>query len=109
MAETPTVTINERTFNAYKLEGTTFNNIAAIYVIICVDNQGKWFIVDVGETGELGDRIENHDRRDCWAKNCDHTLWVCVLSTPSKQYTQKDRLLIEAEIRDQHNPPCGQK
>jgi len=81
---------------------------AAVYVIICKASDGKHYVKDVGESGEIGIRIANHDRRPCWERNCDGSLFVYLRYMPSSQgYTAADRRELESKIRNQYNPPCG--
>lgn len=83
---------------------------AAVYVIICTSSDGKHYVKDVGESGEIGVRIANHDRRPCWERNCDGSLYVYLHYVPSSEgYTPADRRKLESEIRNEHNPPCGKE
>ena len=50
-------------------------------------------------------RVENHDRKSCWPHNCTGTITYAGHYTPNMQ--QSGRKVIEKEIRDQYNPPCG--
>ncbi len=78
-----------------------------VYAVVTRDGPaGNWHLVDVGESGAVRDRIENHDRAPCWrgaAKN--DGLAVAVLYTPG--FTAGQRRVIEADIRDHFSPPCG--
>jgi len=104
------VTIEGKNFQCVRLADADFNNIAAIYVIICVAKDSSWTVLDVGQSGELGDRIDNHDRRQCWLNNCPNkNVWVCIYPMPSKDYSKQDRLDLERELRDELNPPCGKR
>ena len=50
---------------------------SGIYAIICkVDRE--YFLIDVGESSKLRTRIENHDKKDCWTKNCNGKLTIYV-------------------------------
>jgi len=79
---------------------------SGVYAILCHGGQ-KYSIVDVGESSTLKSRVEGHDRKICWKRNCSSTLEVAVLYTPNAQ--QHGRMLIEQELRDQYNPPCGKR
>ncbi len=105
------VTISGRAFSCVRLAEADFRDVAAIYVILCVKPDSSWTVLDVGQTGELGTRIDSHDRRECWARNCEtKNIWVCVYPMPSTRYSPQDRRALEAEVRRQYNPvPCGQR
>jgi len=104
------LTIGGKSFKCSTLSDADFKDIAAIYVIICVDKDGKWEVLDVGQSGELGERIDNHDRKDCWIKNCPNkNVWVCIYPMPTAKYSKQDRLDFENKLRNQFNPPCGKR
>lgn len=95
----------------YNFEGP-YNNTASlqdksgVYVILCQGNP-SYKVVDIGESAAVKSRIESHDRKDAWKRNCSSTLAVAVLYTPNAQ--QAGRMTIEQELRDRHKPPCGQR
>lgn len=95
----------------YSFEGpyTSTNSLqdrSGVYAIVCHSN-GNYNLVDVGESANVRSRVEDHDRKSCWTKNCNSTLMVAVHYTPNLQ--QSGRRKIEQEIRDQYNPPCGER
>jgi hypothetical protein len=81
-------------------------NKSGIYAIHCLID-GKYYLIDVGESSEVRNRIENHDRRECWIKNCKGTLTVSVYYTPGLQQT--GRMNIEQTLRQQFQPICGKQ
>ena len=81
-------------------------NRAAVYVIICALS-GKNHVMDVGESGEVGVRIGEHDRKPCWERNCTGGLSVYLRYMPSSTNTPADRRELERKIRDKYSPPCG--
>jgi len=110
MAEAVTVPIGGREFSCVGLADADFADVAAVYVILCVGEGGTWTVLDVGQSGEVGSRIDAHDRRSCWVRNCTSgNIWVCVYRMPSNQYTKEDRLRFEQALRAQYNPPCGKR
>ncbi|MHA1828361.1 MAG: hypothetical protein ACTSX6_06905 [Candidatus Heimdallarchaeaceae archaeon] len=84
-------------------------NRAGVYAILCKKSDGKYYVMDVGESGQSGIRIGNHDRKPCWEKKCDGTLSVYIRYMPTKEYTPEDRRKLESKIRKQYDPPCGKK
>jgi len=104
------VKIGGMPFACVPLAQADFEDIAATYVVLCVAPGGEWKVLDVGETGALGDRIDSHDRKDCWRRNClGGNIWVCVYPMPSDQHTPEDRRVLERAIRLQYRPPCGKR
>jgi hypothetical protein len=82
-------------------------NRAGVYVILCPVVQNKYSAIDVGESVQVKNRLETHDRKDCWKRNCSGTLQVAILYTPHLQ--PAERSAIEQEIRKQHEPSCGKR
>ncbi len=97
------------TIGKYQFEGSYTNtseleNRSGVYAILCV-REGKYSMIDVGESSEVRDRVENHDREDCWYRNCSGALAFAVYYTPNQQ--QSGRMVIEQKIRRQYKLPCG--
>ncbi len=102
------LTIAGYPFICVRLAEADFRDIAAIYVIICVGEDRNWTVLDVGQSGELGTRIDSHTRKECWTRSCPTgNIWVCVYRMPSNQNTKEDRLKLETYIRQQTKPICG--
>jgi len=77
---------------------------SGIYAIHCYRDD-KYYLIDVGESAAVKSRVETHDRKDCWKRECAGTFTVSVHYTPNLQ--QAGRMQIEQEIRTQYEPPCG--
>ncbi|MFC1485746.1 hypothetical protein ACFL55_01815 [Candidatus Latescibacterota bacterium] len=104
------LTIGERTFVCVLLDEADFSDAAAVYVILCVKKEGNTTVLDVGQSGQVGSRIDSHDRKTCWDQKCSsNNIWVCVHKMPSSNYTKQDREEFESHLRDKYNPPCGSK
>jgi len=74
---------------------------AAVYVILDSNNN----IVDVGQSGETGTRLANHERKPCWDRYGGK--WFAVRWMPSDRYSEEDRREVEGKIRESEDPPCG--
>jgi hypothetical protein len=95
----------------YEFEGPysstdSLQDKSGIYVILC-QKDSNYNTVDCGESVTVKTRIENHDRADCWRRNCSGTLCVAVLYTPNAQ--SAGRVAIEQELRSQYRFPCGER
>ena len=83
-------------------------NRAAIYAILTRDPSGNLTMLDVGESGETGIRLANHDRSLEWLIHGKGKNEVYLLFMPSSAgYTAQHRRDIEKQIRNTYNPPCG--
>lgn len=75
-----------------------------LYAVVCkVDNE--FFLIDVGESSKLRSRVENHDKKDCWEKNCKGQVIIFIHYTPFLK--QRGRVLIEQELRELFHPDCA--
>ena len=80
----------------------TLKNKSGVYAIIC-DKGNK--PIDVGESAEVNDRVENHERKQCWKRNCTGSLKYAVKYTPGVK--KPGRMKIEQDIRSKVKLPCG--
>lgn len=96
-------------FVCVPLAEADFKNVAAVYVIICLVRGKGWKVIDVGQAGKLGNRIDYHDREECWRENCEGEVWVCVHLMPTDEYSKEDRLELENSIRQKRDLPCGKR
>lgn len=91
------------TFNVYSTD-TSFNDFSAVYMFAkrtLSNNRASYSYLYVGETGELGSRIEGHEKWDCvnaCGCNC-----ICVHRVGVGQ----NRRPIEKYFRDKYSPPCN--
>jgi len=83
--------------------GKELVNRAAVYVIL---DSGSG-VVDVGQSGETGTRLSNHERKPCWDRN--NGKWFAVRWMPSDQSSREDREEFESKIRESEDPPCGKQ
>jgi len=110
MPDAVNLTIGSYPFQCYRLADAAFINIAGVYVIIGVAEDGKWTVLDVGQSGELGERIQGHPRSESWHRNWPNgNIWVCVYPTPTNQFTKDQRTTIERSLRDSYRPLCGER
>lgn len=99
-----TITVGDYTFTGPHSSPDSLTNQGGVYVIHCYRDE-KYYRLDVGESGEIRDRVKDHDRKDCWEKECSGSLRYSELLTPGKD--QKERMAIEKTIRDEFKLPCG--
>jgi hypothetical protein len=81
-----------------------FPNIGAVYIFLrrtIRNGNGSDKLIYVGQTGELADRISDHEKWPC-AKSHDATC-ICV----HKDSNETSRRSIEKDLVDSENPPCN--
>ncbi len=85
-------------------DGGILKEEAGVYVIWC-DTGSSWDVLDVGESEDVVDRINNHDRRDCWFLNCNGAVLysAAYISDPEK------RRNLENRIRSLEKVACGER
>lgn len=74
---------------------------SGVYLIVDGSNHDK--VVDVGSSGDVKSRIENHDRKNLWKKNA-RTLAYAV-----RYCIELQRLGIELKLRSELDPPVGMR
>lgn len=65
-----------------------------------------WYgaVVDIGESGDLRARVENHERKECWNRQTSSRWQVAAFYCDAPT-----RMRVEKELRDRHKPPCGKQ
>lgn len=90
-------------FTVYTAD-TNFKDVGAVYIFTkrtVSKGNGTHDFLYIGETGELGTRIPNHEKWPCVKKNgCN---CICVHNESS----EKKRLEIEKDLRDAKSTPCN--
>jgi len=99
--------------SSYIFEGPltpeSIKNLSGIYAVVDRRFNGECYLLDVGESGGLQDRIQNHDRKDQWLKSKQGYIEFYVHYMP---YTSlENRLQIEHGIRAYYGNEnlCGKR
>lgn len=97
---------NRYTFNTYS-ENTKFQNIGAVYIFTkrYQDASGTYSQIPlyIGESGELGTRIENHEKWPCvMRQGCTH---ISIMS----ESDGRKRLDIETDLIQGYQPVCNKQ
>jgi len=98
------ITIDRYTFEGpFPLTATRqLKNASGVYAILTVSKSRGY--VDIGESDDVRERVETHDRRPCWESNKKGDLFVAALYCG-----EADRLRIEKELRAALDPVCGDR
>jgi len=97
------ITVRGYSFDGPYTSKSSIKNESGVYAIHDHNNE-KYYIIDVGESGEIASRLDNHEREDCWNKEKNGNLTFSALYV-----TEQEREKIEQEIRSQYNVPCGER
>ena len=101
------VTVSGYVFSDPVFKTTDLEHRQGIYLIVDCRQDGSMHCLDVGESGDVRTRIEQHDRKACWRRHALGDIGVSVSYTPG--YTTAERQKIEGYIRAAMNPPCGER
>ena len=78
------------------------SDASGVYVITTRIN-GLHSVIDAGESAAIRSRVNSHDRQDQWAQHAgNNTLFVSALYCD-----ERNRMIIEQQVRVTHQPPCG--
>lgn len=88
-------------FDGPHLSVHSLRNQSGVYIISTIVN-GLHKIIDVGESHDVKNRVENHDRSPSWQNHISDTLYASALYCSEAQ-----RMAVESLIRSAYNPPCG--
>lgn len=77
---------------------------SGVYVILGKSEGNNWTVVDIGESQSVRERVETHDRQPCWQRRGHRELAAAALYVNERQ-----RMIIEKELRIRYIPPCGEK
>jgi len=89
---------------------------AGIYMVIAGSktSDGNWGVpsyelLDIGQSGDTGVRLDTHSRKDCWndKKSLNKTILFKFAAMPSEDYNEMDRRIVECCLRAHTWPPCG--
>jgi hypothetical protein len=92
-------------FTAYSLD-TIFKAIGAVYIFTkrtVHDDRGSHERLYIGQTSDLSERFENHEKWPCiseYSVNC-----ICVHPESNEQ----TRINIETDLRNNNDIPCNKQ
>lgn len=100
-----TIKIGNYNFEVPYTSTDDLKNQSGVYVLLGKNSSNQnWSVVDIGESMQVKERVENHDRSDCWKRQGYSTLAAAVYYCNEQQ-----RMRIEQELRSQFNLPCGER
>ncbi len=80
--------------------------VAGVYVVWRRCSKDEWDVLDVGQAENVRQRLIVHDRKDCWKRHCKGTIYYSARLMPLSD--KAERIKVEASIRDQAVPLCGE-
>lgn len=101
------ISISGYTFEGPFKAPANLENRSGVYAILDYRSDGKYYVTDVGESANVRDRVEHHDRAACWKRHTQGALYYAAHYTDNAQ--QSGRKVVEQKIRNQYKPPCGDR
>jgi len=103
MALTTQTHLGTHQFNGPHANASFLPSLSGVYIITrAVNNQHE--IIDVGESGNIAQRIPDHERMGQWERVASNGFHVWTLPADETQ-----RMLIEQAHRIAYNPTCGER
>jgi hypothetical protein len=97
------ITIGNLSFDGPFAGTSQLKSLSGVYAILG-RGTGNWIVVDVGESGNVKDRVENHDRKLQWKGSGHATLGVAAFYCDAAI-----RMKVEKQLRQQYNPVSGDR
>jgi predicted GIY-YIG superfamily endonuclease len=105
MASLGTITLTGESKTTYEFNiydrSTKFNPSGAVYVMSRINENNRYQIIYVGQTGDLSDRPLNHHKTDCFDKHRADKLLIRSESSEDKRFK------IETDLVRNYNPQCN--
>jgi hypothetical protein len=98
-----TITIGNLSFDGPFAGASQLQARSGVYAILGRGG-GNWNVVDIGESGDVQDRVANHDRRVQWQATAHTTFGVAAFYCDAAT-----RMKVEQQLRQQYNPVCGDR
>jgi hypothetical protein len=97
------ITIGNLSFDGPFGDASQLQSLSGVYAILG-KGTGNWIVVDIGESGDVKDRVANHDRKLQWQGRGHATLGVAAFYCDAAT-----RMTVEKQLRQQYNPACGDR
>ena len=94
-------------FDGRYLKPDYLQDAAGVYVVWC-ENMDDLFVLDVGQSGNVKERLQSHERLDCWFCHCLDGQ-VCYSATYTYNLPEGNRIQIEQLIRQLTKPLCSER
>lgn len=99
------IRISQWDFEGPYTNTTPIMNNSGVYAVLTrPPSGGDYFVVDVGESRHIRNRLDDHDRRNCWVQNSAGELAYAVYYCD-----EAARMNIERHLRGTYRLPCGER
>lgn len=77
---------------------------SGVYLISTKAPSGRHTVLGLGESENVNQRVNNHDRAQCWRQHIENGLFCSALYCD-----ENTRMSVQSELRAFFNPPCGER
>lgn len=77
-------------------------DISAVYVVYTKNEAEDYLILDIGESGNIREKISRHDRKSCWERNKIMGIYYWIIPCDGRV-----RRVLAHVMRDLYRPLCG--
>ncbi len=98
------ITIGNLTFEGPFTNTAQLQARSGVYAILGTNGADGLHVLDIGESGDVKSRVETHDRKESWPR-CGYS----KLSVAAYYCMETERMRVEGALRQQYNPPCGER
>jgi hypothetical protein len=99
------IQIGNYTFDGPFTNPASLKNVSGVYGVLARSSSGNGYaVIDIGESATVRDRVTNHDRSVCWARNRQAGLRYAAFYCD-----QPTRIRAEQPLRRQFNLVCGDR
>jgi hypothetical protein len=77
---------------------------SGVYVVTTKNSNGKHKVLDAGESVDVQGRVSHHDRSAQWERHKLDGLYYSAYYC-----SESERTKLEKGVRDEYNPPCGER
>lgn len=101
-----TVTIGGYPFVGPFNETKFLENQPGLYAVH-IQQDDDYILVDLGEAADVQERVRSHERTDCWLRHSKGGL-ISFSAYYTPDLPAEARVQLEALIREQTQPACGE-
>lgn len=81
--------------------GRTFQAVGAVYAITRRDDEGRHAVIYVGQTGDLSERLDGHEKEPCFE------LFLANRTCTHEDDYEDSRRQKEADLIEKYSPRCN--
>lgn len=98
-----TIQIGGYNFDGPYSNSQTLQARSGVYVVLGINGPQQYWVIDVGESRDVQNRLACHDREPWWRRQGSALFYAALYCD------ETHRMLVEQNLRRQYDPPCGHR